>query len=100
MNSRKREFEDVLDPFEIENGWFILDPTFLQVLPNPDLDEDTYRQVQATIDRLKINDEECLEARWGFYREYIDGEMTFALLAKWSPFVAAELKRQGLAVDS
>ncbi|HEV7509363.1 MAG TPA: hypothetical protein VGS07_31090 [Thermoanaerobaculia bacterium] len=97
MNSRKREFEDVLDPFEIENGWFILDPTFLQVLPSPSLDATTRGQVQATINRLKLNDEECLEARWGFYREYIDGHMTFALFAKWSPFVAAELKRQGLA---
>jgi hypothetical protein len=100
MNSRKREFEDVLDPFEIENGWFILEPSFLQILPNPDLDETRRGQVQATIDRLKLNDEECLEARAGFYREYIAGHMKFALLAKWSPFVAAELKRQGLAADA
>jgi hypothetical protein len=96
MNSRKREFEDVLDPFEIEDGWFILEPSFLQVLPNPDLDDEGRARVQATIDRLKLNDEECLEARAGFYREYIAGRMTFALLEKWSPFVAAELRRQGL----
>ena len=25
MNSRKRDFDDVLDPFEVDNGWFQLE---------------------------------------------------------------------------
>jgi hypothetical protein len=98
MNSRKREFEDVLDPFEIENGWFILEPSFLLVLPNPDLDEGRRGQVQATINRLKLNDEECLKARASFYQEYIDGHMTFALFEKWSPFVASSRDGRGSPV--
>ena len=97
MNSRKREFDDVLDPFEVEDGWFILEFSFLQILPNPELDEATQARVQATIDRLKLNDNECLQARATYFEPYQEGKLSFDQLARWSPFVAAEMKRQGLA---
>lgn len=100
MNLRKREFEDVLDPFEVEDGWFILEFSFLQILPHPDLDEATRARVQATIDRLKLNDNECLQARATYYEPFRRGLLQFEVLEEWSPFVAAELKRQGLAVDT
>ena len=96
MNSRKGQFEDVLDPFEIEDGWFVLDLSFLQVLPNPDLDEETRRGVQATIDRLDLNDNECLQARANDYDAYLRNEISLDLLKRWSPFVAREMGRQGL----
>ncbi|WP_437767795.1 hypothetical protein WMF27_17135 [Sorangium sp. So ce281] len=32
MNARKRDFDDVLDPMEIPDGWFVLEMSFLQVL--------------------------------------------------------------------
>lgn len=94
MNARKRDFEDVLDPFEIRDGWFVLEFSFLQVLPTPDLDEPARGLVQATIDRLDLNDEECIRARSMYYDAYIEGGLTFAWLEQWSPFVARELKRQ------
>lgn len=96
MNSRKREFEDVLDPFAVEDDWFILEFSFLQVLPNPDLDGTTRVRIQTTIDRLKLNDNECRQARETFYKPYLEGRLDFSLLEAWSPFVARELKRQGL----
>jgi hypothetical protein len=97
MNSRKRELEDVLDPFEVEDGWFSLELSFLQILPSPDLVEANRVRVQGTIDRLRLNDNECLQARATYYEPYRLGELTFQRLAEWSPFVAAELRRQGLA---
>lgn len=97
MNARKGQFEDVLDPFEVEDGWFVLDLSFLQVLPDPALDEATQRRVQATIDRLDLNDNECLQARAKDYDVYLKSELPFDLLQRWSPFVAREMKRQGLA---
>lgn len=100
MNSRKHQFEDVLDPFEVEDGWFSLDLSFLQVLPNPTLDELTRVRVQATIDRLDLNDSECIQARTKEYDAYLNDDLPFRLLEKWSPFVAMELKRQGLAADA
>jgi 5-methylcytosine-specific restriction endonuclease McrA len=37
MNSRKREYDDVLDPFEVKNGWFQLEPVSGRIYPNPQL---------------------------------------------------------------
>ncbi|HZF08940.1 MAG TPA: hypothetical protein VFE33_09145 [Thermoanaerobaculia bacterium] len=96
MNSRKRDFEDALDPFEIPDGWFALDLSFLKIFPNPDLDEETCDRVKATIDRLRLDDEECRAARAMYYDAYLGGRLTFDLLEEWSPFVARELRRQGL----
>lgn len=97
MNSRKSSFEDVLDPTAVENDWFILDLSFLQILPNPNLDHPTMVKVQATINRLKLNDADCREAREVYFKAYLDKDdpMPFTLLEKWSPFVARELRRQG-----
>lgn len=96
MNSRKHVFEDVLDPFEIEDGWFTLEPSSLEVLPNPKLDPSLGQAVQQTIDRLKLNDPECLAARAEHYDDYLQGDISFDRLRRWSPFVAKELIRQGL----
>jgi len=90
MNARKRDFEDVLDPFEIPDGWFVLELSFLQVMPSPSLDEATRSAVQATIDRLGLNDEECIAARALYYQPYVEGELSAEQLRAWSPFVARE----------
>lgn len=95
MNARKRDFEDVLDPVEIPHGWFVLDLTFMQVLPSPALDPATRARVQATIDRLKLNDDECRAARDQWLACYWDKGMPFEMLEEMSPFVARELRRQG-----
>jgi hypothetical protein len=91
MNSRKRDFDDVLDPFEIRDGWFVLELSFLQVMPAPSLDGPTRAQVQATIDRLGLNDKECIAARAQHYQPYVEGQLTFELLSEWSPFVARQV---------
>ena len=90
MNSRKREFEDVLDPFEIDDGWFVLELSFLQVMPSPSLDEPTRSKVQATIDRLGLNDAECVAARALYYQPYVEGLLAPEQLREWSPFVARQ----------
>lgn len=97
MNARKRNFEDVLDPFEIENGWFQLEFFFFQVLPSPTLEAETKTAVQSTIDRLKLNDQDCLRLRGIYYDEFIAGHISFDYLKRRSPFVAMEMSRQGLA---
>ena len=97
MNSRKNAYRDVLDPFEVGEHWFILEFSMLQVLPNPDLDAENARPVRETIQRLKLNDQECLDARADYYDAYLRKEVTFELLRRRSPFVASEMERQGLA---
>lgn len=98
MNSRKGEAEDVLDPFEVQDGWFVLEFTFLQVMPSPDLDAPTKARVLATIARLRLNDHECRAARAAYYDRFREGEMTAARLDRCAPLVARELRRQGRVV--
>ena len=93
MNARKHDFEDVLDPFEIPDGWFVLELSFLQVMPSPSLDPATRAKVQATIDRLGLNDKECTDARVEVYELYREGA-TLEQLAYLSPFIAQEVARQ------
>lgn len=98
MNSRKKEFEDVIDPFEQIDGWFQIQLTSMKVFPAEHLTETQKTRVQDTIARLKLNEKDCRDARAIYYDEYLAQEnpLPFRLLKKWSPFVAREVERQGL----
>ncbi|MBV9469447.1 MAG: hypothetical protein JO316_26115 [Abitibacteriaceae bacterium] len=97
MNSYKREHQDVLDPFNIKANWFIIDFSSYMVLPGENLTASEKTQVTATIARLKLNDDEaCLSSRKAWIDEYTTGEISFSHLEKKAPFIAYELKRQGL----
>lgn len=95
-NSRKREFEDVLDPFEIETGWFYLDFLSGEVYANPGLSEDMRQKIDQTIERLKLNDAELCRLRCRHFEEYQNHEYTSEFLKKRSPFVWPEACRQAL----
>jgi hypothetical protein len=99
MNARKNAFEDVLDPFDVLDGWFALELSTLQVVPGEGLPEPLRDQVQKTIDRLDLNDEEFLRARESYDSAWRDGDMKFRLLRKRCPFLAKELLRQGHVRD-
>ena len=93
MNSRKNDFGDVLDPFEVKEDWFQLELLGFQILPNPKLSKAIRRAVQDTIDRLGLNEfradrEQDAERYWS--RGY-----SLQVLKEESPFVAYELARQG-----
>jgi len=96
MNSRKRDYDDILDPFEIETGWFRLEPVTGRIYPDPGLSADLQLRVQATIDRLRLDDAGCREIRARYYQEYCEGAYTSGFLKKRSPFVWTEVVRQGL----
>ncbi len=93
LNARKRDFSAVLDPFEVEDGWFELELVGFQVRPAPGLGPETRAQIVATIERLGLDDFRASRARDA--ELYWSGEISFAVLMKESPFVAAELRRQG-----
>jgi len=96
MNSRKRDYDDVLDPFEVEAGWFQLEPISGRIFPNPRLPEEQQQAVKATIDRLGLDDAGNREIRVRHYHEYLEGFYTADFLKKRSPFVWMEANRQGL----
>lgn len=96
MNSRKRNYEDVLDPFEVETGWFHLEIVTGRIYPNPHLPAGLRTAVQATIDRLGLDDSGNRELRARHYQEYRQGFYTADFLQRRSPFVWSEVARQGL----
>lgn len=96
INSRKRDFTDILDPFEIEDGLFYLELVSGHIFPNPQLPGALPKEIQKTIDRLKLDSPANNEMRAKHYLFYCEGEVTEAFLKKYSPFVWTEAARQGL----
>lgn len=97
LNSRKQISTDTLDPFEVEDGWFVIDFPSLLVKPATGLDEALRVKVRQTITRLKLNDEaSCLENRAKYVMDYCVGGVPFSHLQKEAPFLAKELQRRHL----
>ena len=94
MNSRKGAATSVLDPFDVENGWFVLELVEFQVLPGDGLDDAVAEDVQATIRRLRLNDDECRGAREEYAEDYWSGHVSLDYPGRHAPFVARELRRQ------
>jgi uncharacterized protein (TIGR02646 family) len=100
LNSRKGDFEDVLDPFQIEDGWFTIDFPSLLVKPSKNLKKAQSDKVRLTIERLGLNDEDtCVKSRERYIKSYCLNDVSFDYLLLDAPFIAAELRRQNL-VDS
>jgi hypothetical protein len=95
LNARKRDFADVLDPFEIHDEWFVLELVGFQVLPAEGLHAVTAQRVESTIHRLGLNEPAFRTARERDWSNYFDGHVSFEILLEESPFVARELRRQG-----
>lgn len=98
MNSRKRAFDDVLDPFSMKSETFYLELVTGMIFPNPSLPEEEKDRARATIDRLRLDDGGCREMRARHFREYLEqqGEVAANFLRRRSPFVWYEARRQGL----
>jgi hypothetical protein len=99
LNGRKGVYEDVLDPFLIQNGWFVIDFPSMLVKPHSDLEPAMAQRVWATIDRLGLNDEgTCLRSRAKWLSDYCSPNgIPFDYLRRHAPFIVAELERQDLA---
>ncbi|MGW8158709.1 MAG: hypothetical protein ACWGKN_09380 [Desulfoprunum sp.] len=96
MNSRKRDYTDVLDPFFLAPDLFRLQLSTGHIYPNPSLDVRAMRIVEETIDRLGLDDPQCRELRARWYQDYLEYGLPADYLKKKSPFVWQEANRQGL----
>lgn len=86
---------DVIDPFDVQPGWFALEFTFGQVVPGPIAAADPVlrKRVEDTIRDLGLN--EFAKDRVRDLEDYERGEVGIERLRVESPFVALELERQG-----
>lgn len=96
LNSYKGSSTDVLDPFHIRDGWFVLDFDNMLVEPSIGLPAHVLKPVQKTISVLRLNDDYLLQLRFTIVREYATRDISFDFLARRYPFIAKELRRQGL----
>lgn len=96
MNSRKRDFSDVIDPFLMQDDTFRLDLTAGNIYPNPALDAKSKQEAEDTIQRLNLDDAECRKARTDYFDDYIAKKIDQQYLKEKSPFVWKEADRQSL----
>ena len=105
VNTYKGEAQ-VLDPFEIESGWFVLDIGTFEVKANPDLDDDLRSRIETTILHLRLNEDPTFIRAREEYHDLYHGLKTdrsgvpraplpFDWLESECPLVAYELERQG-----
>lgn len=96
LNGRKGAHEDVLDPFLVQTGWFVIEFPSLLVKPKKRLRRRLQSHIQTTCDRLGLNDEDtCLKQRYHYVREYCVDRLPFTWLKRNAPFLAHEVSRQG-----
>ena len=87
MNARKG-VADVLDPFEIEDGWFALELIEFQVVPGQGLPADVRARVVDTINTLRLSHGVCCEARAEYAHAYWEGDIRLSYLRRhWVPAV-------------
>lgn len=96
MNSRKRDFSDVLDPFFLAPDLFRLQLSTGHIYPSHNLSAVPMRVVEETIERLGLDDPQCRELRARWYQEYLEHCISSEFLKSKAPFVWAEANRQGL----
>lgn len=96
MNSRKRDYNDVLDPFLLAPDLFRLQLSTGHIYANPTLDAAPMRIVEETIGRLGLDDPQCREMRARWYQDYLEHQLPADYLKKKAPFIWVEASRQGL----
>lgn len=98
MNGRKGNHEDVIDPFDVGEDWFVINFNTYMIEPRDDLSTIERRKVIKTIARLKLNDDECIEGRVIALMKFAE-KGDIAYLDFWSPLLAKELRRQNLSEE-
>lgn len=101
INSSNRTANDaVLDPCQVEDGWFeILLPSLQLVLTDAVPDHEKNR-AEYTLNRLHLRDDErVIRQRREWYRMYQDGELTIDGLERKAPLIARAIRKQQVAGD-
>lgn len=95
INTRKGDTEDVVDPFKVKSGWFVLDFPSCLIRPGDGLDKETKKSVNATINILQLNNDDGLvQERCDLLVDLARGDITMNFLDRRYPFLAIEVRRQ------
>ncbi len=98
INSSKQnaKADQILDPFEVEDGWFrILLPSLQLVVDEESIPPELVDRAKFVLKRLHLRDDErVLRQRREWYRMYRDGELTLEGLRKKAPLIARAIGQQ------
>jgi hypothetical protein len=88
---------DIIDPFIVQLGWFIIDFPSCLVKPGEGLAEPIRAQVKKTIKILKLNDDDSfVQDRCDVMMLFAQGDVSIEFLRRRRPFLAVEVERQGI----
>lgn len=93
VNTRKAELLTLVDPFDVQPGWFQLNVTNFHVERGWLAPTAAWPKVDATLPLL--NQRDCWKQREEYVIEYQRGGIDLAYLERRAPFIARELRRQG-----
>ncbi len=97
LNTWRRTDENVLDPFDIEDGWFYIEFPSLLVKASSGLEGGLTARIRNTIIQLKLNEyDPCIRCRQRIIEDYCSGDISFDYLKRHAPFLGREMERQGL----
>jgi hypothetical protein len=96
INSSKGTLDNqVLDPFEVEDGWFEIVLPSLELILTDAVPPEKRQKAEFTLERLHLRDNErVLRQREEWYKMYKDGDLTLTGLEKKAPLIARAIKKQ------
>ena len=85
----------LLDPFEIEDGWFELHLPSLQLRVADTIPDEFRERAEYVLNRLHLRDDErVMRQRSAWYSLYQDGHISPDGLEKMAPLIAAAIARE------
>jgi hypothetical protein len=95
INSSKQNADDqVLDPLEVEDGWFEILLPSLQLVLTDAIPAERRAQAEYTLHRLHLRDDErVLRQRRAWYEQYLEGELTLEGLYRRAPLLARAIEK-------
>lgn len=95
VNSSKQNADDlVLDPYEVQDGWFEVLLPSLQLTVTDATPPELRARAEFTVERLHLReDERILRQRREWYRMYQEGELSLRALRRKAPLIARAVER-------
>jgi hypothetical protein len=82
----------VIDPFEVEPGWFELDLDTYLVRGGPNAPASLGARMGETLKLLNLR--QCVRQRGETIERYLENTIDLRTVERYAPFIAAELRRQ------
>jgi hypothetical protein len=93
--SKQNEDDSVLDPFQVQDGWFEIILPSLQLRVTDQVPPELRLKAEYTLKRLHLQDDErVIRQRREWYRMYQEGELTLVGLSRKAPLIATAVEKQ------